>query len=223
MRAWEARGDTMVIDEPLYAYYLAETSLDHPAAKEVIAAGETDLGTLIGDLSARPRAPFEFVYQKHMAHHLLPGMDLKWIGSLTNALLIREPREMLTSLLDVLPNPDLNATGLPAQVALFDRFGPMPVVDSRAVLERPKGLLRALCLALGVPFTERMLSWEPGRRDTDGVWAKHWYASVEASTGFAPYKRKAAEVPARHLPLLRACETLYERLIAHAISPVDED
>ena len=42
MRAWENRPDTEVVDEPLYAYYLAHTGLDHPGRDEVIAAGETD-------------------------------------------------------------------------------------------------------------------------------------------------------------------------------------
>ena len=42
MRAWENRGDTAVWDEPLYAYYLAETGLNHPLKEQVIAAGETD-------------------------------------------------------------------------------------------------------------------------------------------------------------------------------------
>lgn len=224
MRSWEARGDTLVMDEPLYAHYLASTGLDHPGADEVIAAGPTDLNLVVQSLTAAPPVPFQFVYQKHMAHHLLPGMNLAWVHRVTNALLVREPREMLTSLLEVLPNPDLDATGLPVQVALLERFGPgVPVVDSRAVLERPRGMLRALCDALRVPFTDRMLSWNPGRRMTDGIWAKHWYASVEASTGFAPYKRKDAEVPARHLPLLRSCEALYERLVAQALSPMDEE
>ena len=31
MRSWENRPDTRVVDEPLYAYYLAETGLNHPA------------------------------------------------------------------------------------------------------------------------------------------------------------------------------------------------
>ena len=41
MRAWENRPDCAVVDEPLYAYYLAHTGLDHPGRDEVIAAGET--------------------------------------------------------------------------------------------------------------------------------------------------------------------------------------
>jgi len=30
MRAWENRPDTVVADEPLYAFYLSATGLDHP-------------------------------------------------------------------------------------------------------------------------------------------------------------------------------------------------
>lgn len=224
MRSWEARGDTLVVDEPLYAHYLYQTGIAHPGAGEVIEAGETDAGVVVARLTAPPPEAYQFMYQKHMAHHLLPGMDLGWVEGLTNALLVREPREMLTSLLEVLPNPDLDATGLPAQIELQGRFdGGLPVVDSRAVLEQPDGMLRALCGALGVTFSNRMLSWEPGPRATDGVWAKYWYANVERSTGFAPYTRKAAEVPSRHLPLLKQCEAMYQRLIEHALDPMNED
>lgn len=224
MRSWEARGDTLVVDEPLYAHYLERTGLEHPGAAEVIAAGETDLGTVVAALTSPPTKPYQYVYQKHMAHHLLGGMDLGWVDGLSNALLVREPREMLASLIEVLPNPDLGVTGLAAQVKLQERFGwSLPVLNARTVLKQPEGSLRALCVALGVPYTDRMLSWQPGSRATDGIWAEYWYANVERSTGFAPYKPKDAEIPSRHFPLLKECETLYERLIEHALRPIDED
>ena len=53
------------------------------------------------------------------------------------------------------------------------------VVDARDVLKNPREVLTALCAFLYVPFDEAMLSWPPGRRATDGVWAKHWYEAVE--------------------------------------------
>ena len=37
MRAFENRPDTVVVDEPLYAAYLARTGIDHPMRDEVIA------------------------------------------------------------------------------------------------------------------------------------------------------------------------------------------
>ena len=106
--------------------------------------------------------------------------------------LIREPRAMLTSLARVLPRPTLSDTGLPQQAEIFDHVRQAtgtipPVIDARDVLEDPRGVLGALCEALGVPFDDAMLSWPPGRRETDGIWAKHWYASVEQSTSFGPY------------------------------------
>src|SRR5438132_11998312 len=42
MRSWGNRPDTVVVDEPFYAFYLKETGADHPVAAEVVARGETD-------------------------------------------------------------------------------------------------------------------------------------------------------------------------------------
>ncbi len=96
---------------------------------------------------------------------------------------------MLASLGEKLANFDLLATGLPQQVEIFEhvilRTGKVPaVLDAADLLERPEPMLRALCDALGVPFTERMLWWPAGRRESDGIWARHWYDRVEQSTGF---------------------------------------
>jgi hypothetical protein len=80
-------------------------------------------------------------------------------------------------------------------------------------------MLRALCSALGVDFTAAMLSWPPGRRATDGIWAKHWYANVEKSTGFEPYAPKDEPVPAELRDLLDQCKALYAVLHDHRIQP----
>jgi len=223
MRSWGARPDTIVCDEPLYAHYLKRTSLDHPGAAEIIATGPIDLDRVIDSLTNPPAGRSTIFYQKHMAHHLFADTDTAWISEMRNGFLIREPAAMLASLIKVLPNADLDATGLPRQVELFraesERLGtPPPVVDSRDVLEDPEGTLRALCVGFGVPFLRDMLSWERGPRTTDGVWAPHWYASVEASTGFGPYQPKQIDLPARFTPLLRECERHYRVLAEHALS-----
>src|SRR6266581_2357784 len=51
MRAWGNRDDTVVIDEPLYAFYLQATGIQHPDAKEVIATGETDWRKVVAHLA----------------------------------------------------------------------------------------------------------------------------------------------------------------------------
>jgi len=82
-------------------------------------------------------------------------------------------------------------------------------------------MLGALCAALAIPFSDRMLSWPPGRRASDGVWAPAWYASVEASTGFAP-PRKATSFDALRddlKPIARAAQPYYKHLAAHRLRP----
>jgi hypothetical protein len=156
-------------------------------------------------------------YQKHMAHHLLPDVPVDWVDGLTNCFLIRHPREMMTSLIEFIAEPTLRDTGLPQQLDLFERIRRTtgrtpPVVDARDVLDNPRGLLGALCGQIGVAFDDAMLSWPAGRRPTDGVWAKHWYAKVEATTGFGGYRPKAETVPEQLLGLLAHCESIYDEL-----------
>jgi hypothetical protein len=223
MRSWEARGDTAVIDEPLYAHYLEVTGAPHPGADEVIATHETDWRRVVELLTGPVPEGRSIFYQKHMAHHLLPAIERGWLAELVNCFLIRDPRRMLASLARVTPEPALCDTGLPQQVEIFDlvrdREGSVPpVVDSADVLRDPPGVLARLCERIGIPYTDRMLSWPPGIRPTDGIWAKHWYDSVEQSTGFEPYSSKEKPFPDRLLPLLSQCEPLYARLHEHRIT-----
>lgn len=217
MRAWENRGDTWVADEPLYAHYLKVTGIDHPGRDEVIAAHESDWRRVVDQLTGPLPAGAIIHYQKHMAHHLLPEIERGWLARLTHAFLIREPREMLTSLIKVTPRPTLSDTGLPQQVEILDLAAQVqktqpPIIDARDVLENPRRMLGLLCDALTVPFRETMLAWPAGCRPTDGVWARHWYAAVEKSTGFEPYQPKNESVPAELGSLLDACERYYQRL-----------
>lgn len=224
MRSWEARGDCAVSDEPLYAHYLkARPAVDHPGRDEILAACETDWRKVVASLTGPAPGGRAIWYQKHMTHHLLPEMGRDWIWNLTNAFLIRDPEEMLISLAKVMPRPGVADTGLPQQVELFNevraRTGRIPpVVDARDVLENPGGVLGKLCAALDVPFTERMLSWPPGPRPTDGVWARHWYAAVERSTGFEAYQRRDEAVPPALAGVLEECRGYYRILHASRLT-----
>lgn len=217
LRSWGNRPDTAVCDEPLYAHYLKVTGLDHPGRDEVIASQPTDWRDAVVPLLGEIPGGKPIFYQKHMSHHLLPEIGREWFGGLTHAFLIREPVEMITSLAKVLPDPDAAATGLPQQVEIFEWVQAQtgqtpPVIDARDVLEDPRRTLGALCEALGVPFLEEMLSWPPGRRETDGVWAKYWYANVEKSTSFQPYQPKNEPVPEHLKGLVDVCLGHYETL-----------
>ncbi len=222
MRSWGNRPDTAVCDEPFYAHYLAQTGHAHPGAEEVIARHEVDTGTVIAWLTGPIPQGRSIFYQKHMAHHLLDDVDREWLSGVTNCFLIRDPREMLTSLVKNVPEPTLQDTGLPQQVEIFEQVQALtartpPVLDSRDVLGDPRRLLELLCEAVGVEFTDAMLSWPAGTRATDGVWAKHWYSAVEASTGFAPWAPKPARLPDRLAGLHEQCLSYYDMLYANRL------
>ena len=219
MRSWGARPDAIVCDEPLYAHYLQATgNSHHPGFAETLAAHETDWRKVVAWLTGPLPAGKSVFYQKQMAHHLLPGVGREWIAGLANVLLIREPREMLTSLLEFLPDPRPEDTGLPQQLELLQQLRNVgaepPIIDARDVLADPRGMLSALCERLGLPFYDEMLRWEPGPRETDGAWAPYWYDKVYQTTTFGTYRPKDEPIPVRLVPVLRECETLYDELRA---------
>ena len=152
-----------------------------------------------------------------MTHHLLPEVDRDWLGCLTNCFLIRDPAEVIASYVRKNDDPVLEDLGFVQQAEIFDwvreRSGTVPpVIDARDVLQDPERILRLLCEAVGVGFDPAMLSWPPGLRETDGVWAKHWYGEVAQSTGFAPYRVQRAEVPERLREIEARCRECYDRL-----------
>jgi hypothetical protein len=223
MRAWENRPDTIVVDEPFYAHYLAATGLAHPGRDEILAHHERDWRRVVESLLAPLPPGVGILYQKQMSHHLLPDMGREWLASMTHGFLIRDPAPMLASLEDKLGRFDLDATGLPQQVEIFDfvvrTTGRVPaVVDSADLLGAPGPMLRALCAALGVPFSSRMLAWPAGPRATDGIWAKHWYERVERSTGFEPAAADGMpQLTGRLADLEAMCRPLYQKLHAHRL------
>ena len=217
MRAWENRPDTAVTDEPLYAFYLDRTGLDHPGRDAVIASQPTDWGVVLAALADGPLPGGAAIgYAKHMTPHLLPEVDRAALAPFRHAHLIRDPRELLASYARVRAEPTLDDLGLRRQAEIFETFGG-PVVDSRDLLTAPEGTLRALCQALGVPFDDRMLAWPAGPRDSDGVWAPWWYDSVQSSTGFAAYRPPGAPLPARLEPLADRCLPYFDRLYQYRL------
>ena len=222
MRAWGNRADTSVIDEPFYAYYLKATGKEHPGADEVIATGETDWRKVIARLTGPIPNGKQIFFQKQMAHHFLPEIDREWLGAVTNCFLIRDPREVIASYVKKRENPALEDLGFVQQAEIFDfvrrQAGSIPpVIDADDVLRDPERMLRLLCDAIGVEFFDTMLSWPAGPRATDGIWAKYWYAEVERSTGFQPYRERKIEVPASLHEIEQRCRECYEQLYQYRL------
>jgi hypothetical protein len=222
MRVWGNRPDTFVIDEPFYAYYLKATGKKHPGADEVIAAGETDWRKIVAELTGPiPNGKLIF-FQKQMTHHLLPEVDRDWLVAVTNCFLIRDPREVIASYVKKRDDPALEDLGFVQQAEIFNLVRAStnsvpPVVDAKDVLENPERTLRLLCDEVGITFSKSMLSWPPGLRETDGIWAKHWYTEVANTTSFRPYQPTRDEVPERFRKTYERCRECYEGLHQHRL------
>jgi len=219
MYSFRQRSDTTVVDEPLYAHYLRVTGLPHPGAQEVLRSQDHDGEAVCQHILHGPH-PSPVVFFKNMAHHWL-NLPSRYLRDMTHVFLVREPRDMLASLIQQLPDCDVDATGLPAQVALHQdlaSLGLAPVVVQAEDIRRdPKRVLTALCAHIGLPFEASMLSWPAGPKPEDGVWAPHWYDRVHQSNAFTPPGPSRALEP-RYQPLLEACLPLHEALLNHRLS-----
>jgi len=220
MYAFAARGDCAVSDEPYYAAYLAKTGLDHPMRDQILASQATDASDVQAHITGPVPGAKQHWYQKHMAHHMLDGMDLSWMQSVTNVFLLRHPARVIASYAAKRENPTLEDIGFPQQRDLMRRVleaGDRPVVvDSFDIRSDPAGTLGALCDRIGLPFTDDMLSWPKGGLSEDGVWAQHWYGAVWNSTGFAGAEGPLPELPAELRPLLDQALPIYEEMQAMA-------
>jgi hypothetical protein len=221
MRAWENRADTVVVDEPLYAAYLARTGLDHPMRDEVIASQPADLEAAVAALSEPLPDGWSVHYAKHMSHHVSRDMDLSWTLDFRNVLLIRDPVEVVASYVRARESCEPEDIGLLQQSWLLELWeengAEVPIIDAADFLRDPEAYLRWLCDWLGIEFSDRMLSWPAGPRESDGVWAPHWYAAVWKSTGFEPYRPRETKLSEHDAAVAEACHPAYEALHARRL------
>ncbi|MBL4670926.1 MAG: hypothetical protein JKX81_01600 [Arenicella sp.] len=200
MRSWESRADTAVVDEPFYAAYLTATGIMHPMQSEVLASQSSDYSEVIkNELQNELVAGQSIQYQKHMTQHMVTDLDYDWFSSLRHAFLIRSPEQVVASYGVKRESITADDIGFAKQKEIYDKVVALsgqkpPVIDARDVLTNPANVLQKLCDALNVAFDHNMLSWSAGPRDSDGVWAAHWYHNVEESTGFASYQAKQIDL-----------------------------
>lgn len=218
MYSFRQHHDVTVVDEPFYGHWLRASGADHPGREETLKSMELDAEAVIATLEGEDWETPALVC-KQMANHVR-DLRLDWIDGFVNILLVRDPREVLLSYSKGVEHPDLDMLGYPTLLRLLERdleAGRVPiVVESRTLLEDPEAGLARMCDAMGLSFDPVMLTWPAGPKPEDGAWAPHWYAGVHRSTGFAPHRPRAGELPTRLQQIEREARPLWEELLAHA-------
>ncbi len=224
LRAFENRPDCSVLDEPFYAYYLQRTGLDHPMRDDIIAAQESDPARIIAACTAGDATDPPLQYQKQMCHHMLDEVPTDWLAKVKNCFLIRHPGAVAASYAAKRESVEAGDLGYRRQLALYKtaaagRSEPPPVLDADDILKEPEAMLRRLCDNLGIGFSEAMLNWPAGPRASDGIWSRHWYGAVEASTGFQTYEKRQICLPDDLRATVARCLPDYLELRALRLKP----
>ena len=222
MRSFENRSDCFVSDEPFYSYFLYKTKLKHPLSDEIIKSGLIDYNKIIKYITGSIPSSKKIWYQKHMAHHILKGENINWIKNMKNCLLIRHPSDVILSYSKKNEINSIQQLGYLQQIEIYKmltkELGISPIIiDAQDLLRKPKKMLIEICKNLRIEFDNKMLSWPPGVRKTDGIWGKHWYKQVEASIGFKPYTKTDRIIPHEYINLNDECMQYYDFLYQNRI------
>ena len=220
MYSFAQRKDTVVIDEPLYGHYLKVTGAQHPGREEILKEISSDGYEIMKSIMNRDYEKYEIVFMKQMSHHLIE-INKDFVFETENIFLIRNPKDVISSLVNQIPNARLRDTGLDLQWDLFEEIRSKSkrpiVIDSKRLLLNPRKVLSQLCERLEIPFLKNMLSWDQGPINEDGIWAKYWYQRVHQSNGFIPYKEKP-DLSHKLLGLLEECQPYYDSLLRYELN-----
>ena len=219
MYSFHHRGDTLVVDEPFYGYYLKKTGTQQPGYEEIIQTMINDSADVIAGFGRNGRSkPHLFI--KDMAHHLI-DMDISFINEHTPIFLIRNPKQLIASFAQVIPNPKMEDVGLKRQYEIFqflkEHGSKCIVVDSGDLIENIRPFMEELCTRLDLDFKESMISWPKGAIAEDGIWAKYWYKNIHQSTGFSKQKTSDRALPKNCEELYQESKIYYDELSKYAL------
>lgn len=242
LQAWSSRPDTVVFDELLSFPYLFikgedmgftwadldSSQMPYPEWQHIIELlkspqPEKNLQPIIDLLKAPLPSGKSICYQKHQAYHLIEEIiGIEWILPFNNCFLIRKPKEMLLSFHKIIQSFTFEETGWIELKRIFDYVyqtsGTIPpVIDAHDLLNNPPRILSKLCQAVGVEFTEAMLTWKPMETELNQKLAP-WYSNVANSTQFQPYQPKNEPLPLYLADICKRCDEIYEELYQFRLS-----
>ena len=202
MRSWSSRSDTFVTDEPFYAYYLSKTKLKHPMHMEIINKYSTNYTEIVNYLNSKTPDGKKIWYQKHMAHHILNLNDIEWITNFENCILLRHPKEVISSYSNKNKLNSFEELGYRQQYEIIKllkkKNKSFIIIDSSELLQNPAKVLGAWCKKINIKYEQSMLNWKKGNHINDGIWWKSWYDNVIKTTGFQKYKKKDINIESEY-------------------------
>jgi hypothetical protein len=168
-------------------------------------------------------------FSKDFPHYIKHLWSDEFLDHFTHSFLIRDPAKVATSMYKNWPDFVLEETAFVEQRELFDRLSdrlgtPPPVVDSDDLLSNPSGIVEAYCTAVGIPYIEKALSWEPGARDEVSWYdGGSWHANLRDSDGLKAQPRRyidIADAPPRVREIHEILLPHYRHLHAHRLDSV---
>lgn len=219
MRSFGGRSDCAVSDEPFYGAFLKTTGQRQPMADEVITSMDCDWQSVAENMRGPIPGGKPVWYQKHMPHHMVADVSIADFPDHRHAFLIRDPERVVASYAAKRVEVTADDLGYARQLEFADRAaqitGSAPIVlDSADILRDPETHLRALCAGLDIPWDPGMLGWASGNRETDGIWASHWYGRVIETTGFGQAESAKPALGDREQAIADQCRDAYEKLSA---------
>ena len=217
MRSFGGRSDCAVSDEPFYGAFLKTTGQRQPMADDVIASMDCDWQSVAAAMRGPVPGSKPLWYQKHMPHHMVADISIADFPDHRHAFLIRDPQRVVASYAAKRVEVTADDLGYARQLEYVDRAArltgqPPVVLESADILRDPEAHLRALCAALDIPWDAGMLSWESGPRESDGVWASHWYGRVLETTGFGAGENEAPRLAKSEQAIADQCRDAYTQL-----------
>ena len=166
------------------------------------------------------------VFSKDFPHYIEHLWHDEFLDHFNHSFLIRDPAKVTTSMYRHWPDFVLKEVAFVEQRELFDRLcdkngEPPPVIDSDDLLENPHGVVEAYCKAVGIPYIEEALSWEPGEREEVSWYdGGSWHANLRDSDGLKPQPRKSIDIsdaPDKIRQIYAAALPHYEHLHPHRL------
>ena len=110
----------------------------------------------------------------------------------------------------------VNELGYPQQyeiVKLLKNLNkPFMIIDSKDLLKNPKEVLSNWCESISIDFDQSMLHWKTGNHQYDGIWWKHWYDNVIATTHFQRFSSNEDELDQKYQSIYDEALDYYNKL-----------